>query len=65
MMGCARGMLQQCGKDVPEVLPAGPLDLAGLTARQVAELYPEAAAEIDAHEHRCRAIAVVNANGRK
>ena len=55
----------QCGKDVAEVLPAEALDLASLTAGQVTNLYPEAAAEIDAHEHRCRAIAVVNANGRK
>jgi hypothetical protein len=39
-----------CGKDVAEVLPAKPLDLVSLTARQVAELCPDAAGEIDAHE---------------
>ena len=54
-----------CGQDVAPVYPAEALDLVNLTAHQVLDLCPEAAAEIDAHEHRCRAIAVVNANGRK
>jgi hypothetical protein len=42
-----------CGRDVAEVLPAEALDLESLTARQVAELWPEAAGEIEAHEHNC------------
>ncbi len=54
MMGCARGMLQQCGKDVPEVLPAEALDLASLTALQVAELCSDVARELDPHEHSFR-----------
>jgi hypothetical protein len=43
----------QCGKDVAEVLPAEPLDLVSLTARQVVELCPEAAGDIELHEHGC------------
>jgi hypothetical protein len=39
-------------KGVAEVLPAEALDLSNLTAHQVIELYPEAAAEIDGHEPR-------------
>jgi hypothetical protein len=50
-----------CGKDVAEVLPAEPLDLGNLTARQVIELCPEAAGEIDRHEHSCPAVAIIEA----
>ncbi len=50
-----------CGKDVAEVLPAEPLDLANLTVRQVTELCPEEAAEIEVHEHRC--LVMIRANG--
>jgi hypothetical protein len=50
-----------CGKDVAEVLPAEPLDPVNLTARQVTELCPEAAVEIDRHEHSCPAVAVIEA----
>jgi hypothetical protein len=48
-----------CGKDVAEVLPAEPLDLASLTARQVIELCPEAGDEINTHERGCRAIIMI------
>jgi hypothetical protein len=38
------------------------LDLESLTARLVAELYPEATAEIELHEYRCPvAVAVMEA----
>ncbi len=43
-----------CGQDVAEVLPAEALDLAGMTGRQVAELCPGAAGEIDPYEHSFR-----------
>jgi len=35
------------------VLPAEALDLVSLTARQVIDLCPEAAEEIELHEHGC------------
>ena len=47
-----------CGQDVAEVLPAEALDLASLTARQVIEVCPEAAAEFDGHEHDCPAVCI-------
>jgi hypothetical protein len=50
-----------CGKDVAEVLPAEPLDLVSLTAPRVTELRPEAAVEIDRHEHGCAAVAIIEA----
>jgi hypothetical protein len=50
-----------CGKDVASVFPAEALDLENLTAQQVTNLWPEAAGEIEAHEHRCSVM--IRANG--
>jgi hypothetical protein len=46
-----------CGKDVAPVNPADPLDLVSLTAQQVAGLCPDAAGQIDVHEHGCQVVA--------
>jgi hypothetical protein len=50
----------QCGKDVAEVLPAEPLDLANLTARQVIERCPETGEKIIAPERGCRGIIMMS-----
>ena len=46
---------ERCGKVVAEVLPAEAIDLVSLTAQQLTDLYPDAAAEIEAHECGCPA----------
>jgi hypothetical protein len=53
---------EQCGKDVASLFPAEAIDdLVNLTAAQVLEVCPEAAADIDGHEHGCPGM--VGANG--